>query len=535
MQNTEKLIKRAKKAFERQSILLPLWQDIADNFYPWRSDFRGSLPIGENYADHLMDSYPIIAHRELSDAIGATLRTGPWFELYSETDLDRAGDVWMDDTTQVMRKWMTGISTGFTNAVKECDSDWTAFGHGIIMPQWDRNAWNLLYQAFHPRDCAFEEAWNGEIDTVYRKYCLTAEQLVAMMGKDNVHPDVARMVAKGSGQTDVKCQHIQIPTEKCEQYIDGKDMRKKYQGFHIDLDHDHVMQNVGIDRKMYVVPRWRKVSGSPYAFSPAITAAIPDARLMQAMTWTLLEAGEKIANPPMIATQGAVRSDLDLVSNGVTWVDRDYDERLGDVLRPLSTDGKGLPFAMNMKEDVRNALDRAMYLTSMQLPVGGPQMTAEEIRARMDEFIRKSRPLFDPVEKEYNGELCNVTFDILMQYGIFGDPREFPESVKGQEMMFRFRSPINEAEERGHGVMFMQAAQYVERAAQLDPSSAANFSLDRALRDAISGSGAPEDWLTDEKAVAQAKELMMQNAAAEREMELAERTAASVGAAGGAA
>ena len=48
-------------------------------------------------------------------------------------------------------------------------------------------------------------------------------------------------------------------------------------------------------------------------------AALPDARLLQAMTYTLLEAGEKTTNPPMVVTKGAVRSDVSIFAGGLTW------------------------------------------------------------------------------------------------------------------------------------------------------------------------------------------------------------------------
>jgi hypothetical protein len=51
---------------------------------------------------------------------------------------------------------------------------------------------------------------------------------------------------------------------------------------------------------IYVIPRWQTVSGSQYAYSPATVAALPDARLIQAMTLTFFEAGEKATNPPMV-------------------------------------------------------------------------------------------------------------------------------------------------------------------------------------------------------------------------------------------
>jgi hypothetical protein len=78
-----------------------------------------------------------------------------------------------------------------------------------------------------------------------------------------------------------------------------------------------VLEAVPIWGKHYIIPRWEKFRAHAVRLQPGdAVAALADARLIQAMTLTLLEAGEKITNPPMIATQEAVRSDIDIAPGG---------------------------------------------------------------------------------------------------------------------------------------------------------------------------------------------------------------------------
>ncbi|MTV47254.1 portal protein, partial [Streptococcus pneumoniae] len=81
--------------------------------------------------------------------------------------------------------------------------------------------------------------------------------------------------------------------------------------------------------------------GSQYAHSPAVVAALPDARLLQQITAVILEAGEKAITPPMVGVQEAIRGDVAVYAGGITWVDAEYDERLGEVLRPMTSDKSG--------------------------------------------------------------------------------------------------------------------------------------------------------------------------------------------------
>jgi hypothetical protein len=132
----------------------------------------------------------------------------------------------------------------------------------------------------------------------------------------------------------IECYHMMVDADS----YDVKAMGRPYVSVYYDAKHDTVLEELPVWSKQYVIPRWQTVSGSQYAFSPATVAALPDARLLQAMTYTLLEAGEKLTNPPMVATENAVRSDVAIYAGGITWVDMEYDERLGDALRPLTQD-----------------------------------------------------------------------------------------------------------------------------------------------------------------------------------------------------
>ena len=119
-----------------------------------------------------------------------------------------------------------------------------------------------------------------------------------------------------------------------------------------------------------MIPRWQTVSGSQYAHSPATVAALPDARLLQSITLTLLEAGQKAVDPPMIAVQEAIVGGVNVYAGGVTYVDAEYDERLGEVLRQLGGDASkgGLNFGVETAQDIREMISQAFFLNKINLP-----------------------------------------------------------------------------------------------------------------------------------------------------------------------
>jgi hypothetical protein len=237
---------------------------------------------------------------------------------------------------------------------------------------------------------------------------------------------------------------------------------------------------------------------------------LPDARLLQAMTFTLLEAGEKATSPPIIATQNVVRSDVALYAGGITWVDEDYDERLGEALRPLTQDFRGFNFGVELNQDTRALLHAAFFLDALTLPQRAPEMTAYEVGQRVQEYIRNALPIFEPMEMDYNAALCEESFDLLWRNGAFGATASWPKKLRqaleeGDGFEFHFESPLHDAIEQQKGNKLIEAQQMIATAMSLDQSCAFIPKAEVALRDALSGIGVPAAWMNSEAVVNDAK------------------------------
>jgi hypothetical protein len=132
------------------------------------------------------------------------------------------------------------------------------------------------------------------------------------------------------------------------------------------------------------------------------------------------------------------------------------------------------------------------YLNKLSLPpMGGPDMTAYEVGQRIQENIRQTLPLFEPMETDYNGALCDATFSLMFNEGGFGPMDEIPPSIQGAEVMFRFESPLSDAIEANKAQIFMAAGPMVQQAAAMDPTAAMVVDAADALRVALHGIGFP--------------------------------------------
>lgn len=526
MIDVKKLVAQGDQLFGNRGTWMLLLQEIAENFYVERADFTVKREIGDDYAGNLTTSYPLMVRRELGDSISSMLRPRgqEWFFISIEDDegLDTSGKQWLEWATGVQKRAMYDRMSQFVRATKEGDHDFAAFGQCVLSVEIDWSTTTLLYRNWHLRDVAWCERYNGTIGDIHRNWCPDIRTLATIFGKDKLHQNVATRLDK-EPYAKVKCRHVVLPTD---QYDGDQKYRTPYVSIFIDIENGHLISERPSWSQIYCIPRWQTVSGSQYAYSPAAVAGLPDARLLQAMTLTLLEAGEMAVRPPMIATKEAIRGDISLYAGGITWADAQYDERLGEVLRPITQDKSGLPFGLEVSEEKRAMLQQAFYLNKLSLPpLDAGAMTATEVSIRTQEYIRNALPLFEPMEHEYNGALCEMTFDALMRVGAFGPPDEIPESLRGAQTRFKFESPLHQAIERQKGQKFMEAKGLLREAAEVDGSAVAVVDARLALREALSGIGVPAKWMRSEEDVEAVAQQQAQQQEARQALAMAQQGA----------
>lgn len=540
----KKLRDVAEDLFKKKAPLNSLHQELADNFYPERADFTVSRSLGTDFAANIMSSFPVVCRRKLGNQFGTMLRptAKPWFHTvrrHVEVEAEKVENkTWLQWFEQTQRRAMYDQHSQFTRAAKEADHDFACFGQYAKSIEFDpgdeaRHFPSLLYRCWHLRDMAWQEDRRGNIGFVVRKWKPTAQTLLAQFGS-KAHDKVHQLAGKTPFE-EVEVMHMVVPAEM----YDGNAQGRPRMSIYYDTQNDHIMAETPIRGRHYIIPRWQTVSGSQYSYSPAAVCALPDARLLQAMTFTLLEAGEKATSPPVLATQNAVRSDLALYAGGVTWVDEEYDERLGAALRPLEQDFRGFNYGLEMNRDTRQMLEAAFFLNDLRMPDRTPEMTAYEVGQRVQEYIRSALPIFEPMETECNAAECEETFNLMLEHGGFGPvsawPRDLQMALQGEGLGFTFESPLHDAIEQVKGQQFQEAGALIGSAIALDPSCAFLPKTETMLRDALLGIGAPAAWLNtdayvkEQRANQQAMQVQAQKLAA---LEQASNAAKNLGQSG---
>lgn len=527
MSTVQELIAAGDRLFDKRECLLSFWDEVCFNFDPANASFQSQVTLGEDYAANLTTSYPLLVARDLIDSLSSMRPAGQtWAEMEVPDLVDHDAKRWLDWATKTQRRAMYDRAAQFVVATKDADNNYGLIGQAAVTIEMMPDRSSLLYRSWNIRDVAWADGLDGAVECVHQKLKYDAYTMRRLFGEHKLHAKVNDCLKPGKDPyTEFNLRRIVMPTDM---YHGETKFRTKLVSVYVDVDNEHMIEVTGQRINPFVIPRWKRIRGSQYAISPAVLAALPEARLLQAMTYTLLQAGEKAADPPMLATHEAVRSDLNLMAGGVTWVREDYDERTGDPLRPLNVDRSGMPLSLEMQQRSEMMLNAAFYLDKFKLPVRGPEMTAYEFAQRIQDHIRSLSQLVEPYETDFNGGLCERTFDVMLANGGFGPLESIPEALRGEDVQFKFKNPMRDAEDKAKGQMLVEGLALVKEAAAITESAGAVPDAVEALRGALEGIGWKPSWINSRERAAEISEQAAMAAQQERLLAMAQQGAATV-------
>lgn len=506
----QELIGRGDGLFTARAPILSLWQSISEQFNPMRADYTLSRSIGMEFYSHLMTGIPDMANRDLANAINAMLRPPgqTWFHARTQSDRinrDQNAKIWLDWASEIQRQAMYDNTSGWSRAAKVTDRDFVSIGNGCIYLRPNATYNGLLYKNIHMRDVAWAEGPDGRINEIHVKRKVSKRNLVRLFPKTVAEKTKDDVEKQNDANGYVNCRHIVLPSDEYDSIAsrneNGPDGVKKnrrklpFTSIWVDADNQVILEEVGQHQLGYIPPRWDLSAGFDYAYAPTTGVNIPDARMLQQITLTLLEAGQKAVDPPYKAVGEMIQGGVNAYAGGITWVDAEYDERTGAALEPLMNTNPNLGWGVDREKRIAEIIANGHFLNQIKLPDASHARTAYEVQKLWEEFIRQTTPLFEPIQADYNGAVCDQTFEMLLRMNAFGDMRDLPQVLRGQDIRFIFDSPLTVAATRANAQAFTSVLQLTQGAIAVDPNVAVDWDVDTAYRDAVDGSGAPARWL----------------------------------------
>lgn len=508
--NAVELTKRGDKRFSKRTGLDSLRQEIALNFAPELASWTSELNYGDDFAAHLADGTPLLVARDFVGQVGSMLRPAgkQWFWHRTGDEAlnnDRNVRAYLEWRSAQMMRIMTDRITGFTRAAKSTDQFFSLFGDAVMSVDYDGpSRSSLRFCHYHTKYCTWAIGASNKPDTITRKEQVALRNIKRRfsMPRDRIHPKMEESLGKDP-EAEVEIRHEVLPADEYDSYIKKGGLKRKdgWASVWIDVANQHVMRETHHETFRYVIPTWVRVGSWPYGISPATTIALPDARLIQQQAIAIMEAAEKQINPPLIAVHDAIRGNIGLESRSITWVDKSYDERSGDPLRPLEL-GKNFGLGVDSLERTAMQLARAFYLDVLRMPDTRNSKSTLEVQFLIDEYVRAALPLFAPIQADYNEALLYEVDKAIERAGGYRD-MELPEELEGVELTFAWDNPLTDMLERQKAQKVAEVAQLANTIAALEAAAQQSPSLQqidgaKMFRESAMGIGVAS-WLLDEK------------------------------------
>lgn len=508
------VIRMGNILFDKKRTFDKTCQELALNFYPERADFTSERNEDDEFAGHLSSSYPVMARRELGNLIASNTRprAQKWLSIHVDDDELDEGDEerkFLERLTNIQWRAMYDRPAGFVRATKEADHDLITFGNAVIKFGLNIARDGLLFRNFHLRDCAWSENAEVMVDCLHRNWKPSARQIVQAF-PSTASAEVRKALEKDP-ERKFDCRHIVLPSRLYNlKSKGGKEF--PFVSLYVELASETILEETGLRYFEYVVPRWQTVSGSQYGVSMATSILLPDGRTLQIVSRTILEAGEKYVDPPMIAITDAIRGDIALYAGGITTADIEHDGKLAEVLRPISSDHRAMPIGFDIATALKQDIRSGFLLDKIQLPEAGKPMTAFEVRRRLEEHIRGASPIIEPIIEYYNDPLCEGIFNVLRDGGAF-PLEQMPQSLAGRDIKFKFRSPLADLAEQADAAIYGDVlTNIVMPAAQFDPAQIENVDMTEATRDAMRAGGWKAKWFKPREAIDERRAQMAEEA-----------------------
>lgn len=513
----KEILARWKELKDKKSLWHGHYDDLARVMLPRRLGFAQTTISGENRNDDIFDGTPMQAARGLANAIGGMMRPEglPRIEMKTESDaLNKMDEVkdWLSDSDERLKNAFNNPDARFQQASGEKDIDLVVFGTASMFIGEERN--RLLFQALHLKDVTPFFSETGVPEGMFLKRKFTVRQLMARFGEEKLSGDTKKLIADKKIDEKVEVLRAVIPREESRAgALFAKDL--PFADLWIEIEAKHELSVGGFHEFPFIVPRWDTTSGEDMGRSPGMIA-LPDSETLQAMGETILIAGQRAADPPLMAPNDGSFDTLNTFPGGLSYYDVETAVAVrGNPFFSLES-GTNLAISRDMQADSREQIFAAFFRNVLNLPVRGPEMTATEVIQRKEEFIREIGPIFGRLETDDISPTVERAFMIMLRAGGF---LPIPKVLQGQNIRFDYDSPVKKIRQQIEAASARMWAQEIIELSQVKPNALDLINEDELGRFSADALGIPKKIVNGAEEVEELRSQRQQAMQAQQEAE----------------
>ena len=479
------------------------WQEVADYMMPRKADVTKTRSRGDKRTELIFDSSPLQAVELLAASLHGMLTnpSTPWFSLRFKDDMENEDEAkeWLESATETM--YAAFNRSNFQQEIFELYHDLITFGTAAMYIEEDSDD-ILKFSTRHINEIYVAENDKGRIDTVYRKFKISARAAIQQFGSA-VSVKVDSINAKDPYE-EVEIVHAVYPRSDFDPKKQDKS-NMPFESIYIEYSSGDELSVSGFREFPFVVPRYLKASHEIYGRSPAMTA-LPDVKMLNEMSKTTIKSAQKQVDPPLLVPDDGFILPVRTVPGGLNF----YRSGTRDRIEPLNI-GANTPLGLNMEEQRRNSIRNAFYVNQLMMQQG-PQMTATEVIQRNEEKMRLLGPVLGRLQSELLKPLIDRTFNIILRNNLFPPA---PEFLAGKDIEIEYVSPLAKAQKSTELSSIMRAIEILGSLSNVAPVFD-HINMDKLVRHLADIVGVPQkilkpqNQLNAERQQAEAQQEQMQ-------------------------
>ena len=362
-----------------------------------------------------------------------------------------------------------------------------AFGTGILFID-DVVGSHIRYRAFPLAETYIAENDGGEVDTLHRKFELTAHQAVTKFGMSAL-PQAIQTAYEKDPQSKHWFLHCVRPNRE------RKAGRRDYAGMawsscYIAMETRTLVDEGGYRVFPFACPRFETSPREVYGRGPAMKV-LPTIKTLNEMKKAILRAAQRVVDPPIMLTDDASLQAFNTRPNALNY---GFIDSNGKPMAAPFTTGAKVDIGIDLMDREREAINDAFFVTLFRILVEQPQITATEAMLRAQEKGQLLAPTMGRVQSELLGPTIEREIDILAHAGVFeAELGPMPEALRraGGAYSITYQSPLNQAQRSGEATGILNTAQAIGAIAQFEPRAVQRIDWSKAAKVIAEVNGAP--------------------------------------------
>ena len=516
---TKKLQKRFDRLKSNRQNWESHWQEVADYMQPRKADVTKTRSKGDKRTELVFDSSPMQAVELLAASLHGMLTNPatPWFSLkFKGLDLEGDDDAkaWLEQATEIM--YTAFNRSNFQQEIFELYHDLITFGTAAMFVEEDEED-VLKFSTRHINEMYISENDKGRIDTIFRKFKLTARAAIQKFGAD-VSTNIVTTSRKDPYE-EVDIIHAVYPRSDFDPRKQDKE-NMPFESVYFEAGTGDELSVSGFREFPFVVPRYLKASHEIYGRSPAMTA-LPDVKMLNEMSKTTIKAAQKQVDPPLLVPDDGFLLPVRTVPGGLNF----YRSGTRDRIEPLNI-GANNPLGLNMEEQRRDSIRNAFYVNQLMMQ-NGPQMTATEVIQRNEEKMRLLGPVLGRLQSELLKPLIDRAFSLILRKNLFP---QAPDFLAGQDIEIEYVSPLAKAQKSTELQSIMRGIEILGSLANVAPVFD-HVNMDKLVKHLMDVVGVPQKVLKSESEVQADRQAAQEQQAQQQQMAQMQQLAETAGAA----